>query len=133
MPDADLLPVDPVDLGQAFAFALRFSGKKPARRAGAPNARIAAERLVEHLQAAETPPRGLVTASTLRSAAARGMLETERLGRRIVTTPKAIAAWRKKSRAPPRAPTLSQDARRRRLVYPRWRKALRRRRRRGRS
>lgn len=42
--------------------------------------------------------RGLVTAATLRAAAERGDLVIERLGRRIVTTPADIDAWRKKCR-----------------------------------
>lgn len=41
---------------------------------------------------------GLVKASTLRAAAARGELEIERLGRRIVTTPAYVEAWRKRCR-----------------------------------
>lgn len=42
--------------------------------------------------------RGLVSASTLRAAAERGELTIERLGRRIVTTPADIDAWRSKCR-----------------------------------
>ena len=42
--------------------------------------------------------RGLVTAATLRAAAERGDLVIERLGRRIVTTPGDIDAWRQKCR-----------------------------------
>ena len=49
-------------------------------------------------EAAETLLRGLVTASTLRAAADRGELIVERLGRRIVVTPKAIAEWRESCR-----------------------------------
>ena len=49
-------------------------------------------------EAAETLLRGLVTASTLRAAADRGELVVERLGRRIIVTPKAIAEWRESCR-----------------------------------
>lgn len=49
-------------------------------------------------EAADVLLRGLVTKSTLRAAAARGELATERLGRRIVTTPAYIEAWRAKCR-----------------------------------
>jgi hypothetical protein len=49
-------------------------------------------------EAAELCLRGLVKASTLRAAAERGELATERLGRRIVTTPADIEAWRMKCR-----------------------------------
>lgn len=49
-------------------------------------------------EAAETLLRGLVKASTLRAAAERGELATERLGRRIVTTPADIEAWRMRCR-----------------------------------
>jgi hypothetical protein len=45
-------------------------------------------------EAAQTILRGLVTASTLRAAADRGELAVERLGRRIVVTPRAISEWR---------------------------------------
>lgn len=55
-------------------------------------------------EAAETLLRGLVTASTLKAAADRGELAVERLGRRIVVTPKAIADWRELCRAPVKAP-----------------------------
>lgn len=55
-------------------------------------------------EAAETLLRGLVTASTLKAAAERGELAVERLGRRIVVTPKAIADWRELCRAPVKAP-----------------------------
>lgn len=49
-------------------------------------------------EAASLLLRGLVKASTLRAAADRGELAVERLGRRIVTTPADIAAWREKCR-----------------------------------
>jgi hypothetical protein len=45
-------------------------------------------------EAAEICLRGKVKAATLRAAASRGELETEKLGRRIVTTPAAIQKWR---------------------------------------
>lgn len=46
-------------------------------------------------EAAEICLRGLVKASTLRAAADRGELAIERLGRRLVTTPADVEAWRK--------------------------------------
>lgn len=49
-------------------------------------------------EAASLLLRGLVKASTLRAAADRGELAVERLGRRIVTTPADIEAWRKNCR-----------------------------------
>lgn len=49
-------------------------------------------------EAAAVLLRGLVKASTLRAAADRGELTVERLGRRIVTTPAAIKAWRERCR-----------------------------------
>lgn len=49
-------------------------------------------------EAADVLLRGLVKASTLRAAADRGELEVERLGRRIVTTPADVLAWRKSCR-----------------------------------
>lgn len=45
-------------------------------------------------EAAEILLRRLVKASTLRAAADRGELRTERLGRRRVTTPAAVLEWR---------------------------------------
>lgn len=51
-------------------------------------------------EAADLLLRGLVTKSTLRAAAARGELQTERLGRRVVTTSAYIEAWRAKCRVP---------------------------------
>ncbi len=47
-------------------------------------------------EAATVLIRGLVTASTLRAAADRGELQTERLGRRVVTTPAHIKDWRRR-------------------------------------
>lgn len=49
-------------------------------------------------EAAEVLLRGLVKASTLRAAADRGELTVERLGRRVVTTPAAVAEWRERCR-----------------------------------
>ncbi len=54
-------------------------------------------------EAAAVLLRGLVKASTLRAAADRGELTVERLGRRIVTTPAAIEAWRERCRDQPKA------------------------------
>jgi hypothetical protein len=50
-------------------------------------------------QAAETLLRGLVKASTLRAAAARGELTVERLGRTLVTTPAYVEQWRERQRS----------------------------------
>lgn len=41
--------------------------------------------------------RGLVTESTLRVAISRGELGSERLGRRIVTTPEMLREWRRRN------------------------------------
>lgn len=54
-------------------------------------------------EAADVLLRGLVKASTLRAAAERGELAVERLGRRIVTTPADIEAWRRGCRDRARA------------------------------
>lgn len=51
-------------------------------------------------EAAEGLLRGVVKASTLRSAADRGELEIERLGRVHVVTPRAIREWRERCRSP---------------------------------
>jgi hypothetical protein len=42
--------------------------------------------------------RGLITASTLRAAYQRGELEAERIGRRVLTTRRAVNAWRAERR-----------------------------------
>jgi len=65
---------------------------------------IAPDAPISLKEAAETILRGLVTASTLRAAADRGELTIERLGRRVVTTPAAIAEWRKRCRVEADAP-----------------------------
>jgi hypothetical protein len=50
MPDPDkLTPADPRDLAEAIAFALRYRGGKRVHQADEYLARIAAERIVEHL------------------------------------------------------------------------------------
>lgn len=60
-------------------------------------------------EAAQTLLRGVVTASTLKAAAERGELTVERLGRKIVVTPKAIEEWRELCRAPAREPGFGSD------------------------
>jgi hypothetical protein len=52
MPDADekLTPADPGDLADVIAFALRYSGGKRVHQAEEYMAKIAAERIVRHLQ-----------------------------------------------------------------------------------
>jgi hypothetical protein len=50
-------------------------------------------------EAAETLLRGIVKASTLRAAAARGELTVERLGRTLVTTPTYVEQWRERRRS----------------------------------
>jgi hypothetical protein len=47
--DAKLTPVDPADLADALAFALRYDGRKRSHQGDEFMARITAERLVEHL------------------------------------------------------------------------------------
>ncbi len=67
-------------------------------------------------EAAETLLRGLVTASTLRAAAERGELTTERLGRRLVTTPASVRDWRRRCRVSAEGRTsTSSDGRMERL------------------
>ena len=61
-------------------------------------------------EAADVLLRGLVKASTLRAAADRGELEVERLGRRIVTTPADVLAWRKSCRTKAEAHTSISNA-----------------------
>jgi hypothetical protein len=56
-------------------------------------------------EAARICLRGVVKASTLRAAAERGELAVERLGRRIVTTPADVNAWREMCRDRERART----------------------------
>jgi hypothetical protein len=51
MPDA-LKPASPQDIADALAFALRFDGRKRKHDAAEMMARIVAERLVRHLEAA---------------------------------------------------------------------------------
>jgi hypothetical protein len=52
MADANekLTPADPDDLAEAIAFALRYSGRKRVHQADEYMARIAAERIVRHLE-----------------------------------------------------------------------------------
>jgi hypothetical protein len=52
MPDAEekLTPADPAALAEAIAFALRYSGRKRVHQADEYMARIAAERIVQHLE-----------------------------------------------------------------------------------
>ena len=54
MPDADekLTPADPADLAEAIAFALRYSGRKRVHHGDEYMAKIAAERIVRHLELA---------------------------------------------------------------------------------
>jgi hypothetical protein len=47
-----LRPVDPAELAQAFAYALRYDGRRRVRDAEELMARITAERLVRHLDRA---------------------------------------------------------------------------------
>ena len=61
-------------------------------------------------EAAEVLLRGLVTASTLRAAADRGELQTERLGRRVVTTSAHIKDWRRRCRVSVEARTSTSSA-----------------------
>jgi hypothetical protein len=49
--DVKLTPADPADLAQTLAFALRYDGRKRVHHVDDMMARIAAERLVEHLRA----------------------------------------------------------------------------------
>lgn len=51
-------------------------------------------------EAAEHCLRGTVKGATLRAAWERRELTAERLGRRVVTTPAAVAEWRKRCRVP---------------------------------
>jgi len=53
-------------------------------------------------EAAKICMRGLVKASTLRAAAARGDLVVEKIGKRLITTPANIEAWRERCRVPAR-------------------------------
>ena len=51
MPDDNkLTPADPRDLADAIAFALKFSGRKRVHDADAFMAKIAADRIVRHLE-----------------------------------------------------------------------------------
>jgi hypothetical protein len=54
MPDAEekRSPADPADLADAIAFALRYSGRRRVHKADDYIAKIAAERIVRHLEAA---------------------------------------------------------------------------------
>jgi hypothetical protein len=62
-------------------------------------------------EAASVLLRGLVKVGTLRRAADRGELATERLGRAIVTTPADIEAWRKLCRDRQKALAYGSDRR----------------------
>lgn len=55
MPDAEdkLTRADPAALADAIAFALRYSGRKRVHYADEYMARIAAERIVQHLEQAQ--------------------------------------------------------------------------------
>jgi hypothetical protein len=48
--DEKLTPADPADLADAIAFALRYSGRKRVHQADEYMTKIAAERIVRHLQ-----------------------------------------------------------------------------------
>jgi hypothetical protein len=48
--DENLTPADPGDLADAIAFALRYSGRKRVHPADDYMAKIAAERIVRHLE-----------------------------------------------------------------------------------
>jgi hypothetical protein len=61
-------------------------------------------------EAARVLLRGTVGAATLYAAARRRELTTERLGRRIVTTPAAVREWRRKCRAQAEAPTSTSNS-----------------------
>jgi hypothetical protein len=50
--DEELTPADPQDLADSIAFALRFSGRKRVHDADAFMAKIAADRIVRHLETA---------------------------------------------------------------------------------
>ena len=53
MPDDDkLTPADPSDLADAIAFALNFSGRKRVHDSERLTARIAADRIMRHLEQA---------------------------------------------------------------------------------
>jgi hypothetical protein len=51
-PSEKLIPADPADLASAFAFALRFHGRKRVHNADEIMAEIVAKLLVEHLERA---------------------------------------------------------------------------------
>jgi hypothetical protein len=51
-PDEKPTPADPHDLANAIAFALQYSGRKRVHQADEYMARIAAERIVRHLELA---------------------------------------------------------------------------------
>ena len=50
MPDDKLTPAEPGDLADSIAFALQFSGKKRVHDSETFTARIAADRIVRHLE-----------------------------------------------------------------------------------
>ncbi len=52
MPDVKLTPADHSDIADAVAFALRFSGRKRVHDADVFMAKIAADRIVRHLDLA---------------------------------------------------------------------------------
>jgi hypothetical protein len=61
--DEELTPADPQDLVDSIAFALRFSGRKRVHDADAFMGKIAADRIVRHLEKAryvvmKKPPLG---------------------------------------------------------------------------
>jgi hypothetical protein len=49
-PDEKLTPADPHDVANAIAFALQYSGRKRVHQADDYVAKIAAERIVRHLE-----------------------------------------------------------------------------------
>lgn len=76
----------------------------------APTADLSPDSPLSLDDAAKILLRGLVKASTLRAAASRGELEIERLGRRIVTTPAFVDAWRNRCREKQEDRTYSSGA-----------------------
>jgi hypothetical protein len=60
-------------------------------------------------EAAEICLRGVVKAATLRAAWERRELTAERLGRRVVTTPRAVAEWRKRCSVAAEAPAYTSS------------------------
>lgn len=98
--DRPFFDQSPRDLLKAFAPRKARRKSVGARQAAGHDPDLAAKDSPLSLrEAANTLLRGLVKESTLRAAAARGELITETLGRRIVTTPAYVDAWRKSCRA----------------------------------